>query len=460
MSDVKTQLMWSSTCQDSKRGGLVSPPKRSNSENGHSIANFVTPLLHKKENCEHSFFSRVRRVKSLWHMFYFPMEPSQSSPRSLYPIEKVQSAEEKGNIGKGQYERDRLRHFSAEGIESVSKLGSRGHVFHEQQIQDMQVLGVDISSWSKVQRYVFLILTLFAIMLLYGYMQEYVVMTVFQRKLSLFIAVLQLGLISFFAKIQRLLEGKNERVVPMRHYVLLAVFQTTNQSLSYIAMQYVNYTVKVLFKSSRILTTMMFGALYCKRRYPYTDYAAVAFIVVGLIMFINADAKTSSTYDSTGIILLTTSILVDGASLNIQEELMNFYRCRPLEVIFYTNAMSASLMFVLVLCSGELWKGVGFLWKSHNLMNGFLSMVLLSFAGFLNATCVSTITKHFGALVSSISSAIRRALALILSFVLFPKPVVPLHFYGFGILSFGVFIKALPRKEFYNKPEASKVSAR
>jgi UAA transporter family len=48
-------------------------------------------------------------------------------------------------------------------------------------------------------------------------------------------------------------------------------------------------------------------------------------------------------------------------------------------------------------------------------------VMLFSVTGYLGVTCVTAITKGFGALTSAITTTTRKALTMALSFVFFPK---------------------------------------
>ncbi len=314
-------------------------------------------------------YNPLASVKSMLYKFVAPSQDGPSIPRSrsrlntLYPSEIIQSAEHLlEGIARDQREQDR-HHFVVTDVEAMLKGKDGGRLKSLEQITSLKVLGVEISHWSQVKQYAFITACIFAVQIAYGYAQEYVVMSVFQRKLGLFIALLQFCGYAFFAGSQCLLEGRSKRLVPMRYYVILILMQAANLCLTNIAMQYVNYTAKVLFKSSKIIPTMLFGMLYHKKRYSFQDYTAVAFIVLGLLIFLQADAKNSPSHDKIGIILLCICLFLEGAVINIQEELMNFYCCQPSEYIYYMYSGGIFVMLGVTALSGELWQGVEFLWE-------------------------------------------------------------------------------------------------
>jgi hypothetical protein len=87
-------------------------------------------------------------------------------------------------------------------------------------------------------------------------------------------------------------------------------------------MQYINYPAKTLMKSSRVVFTMFFGVLIQRKVYKSADYAIVAAMVIGLAMFMHADANSSAVFHHMGVIMLTVSLVCDGAISNVSETIM------------------------------------------------------------------------------------------------------------------------------------------
>ena len=101
-----------------------------------------------------------------------------------------------------------------------------------------------------------------------------------------------------------------------------------------LAMQYVNYPAKTLMKSTRVLFTMIFGVVITRKRYGVADYGIVGLMVTGLMLFMHADAHSSAVFRPLGILMLTISLLCDGAISNLSEALMRGYNVGQDEFIF------------------------------------------------------------------------------------------------------------------------------
>merc|ERR1712183_617109 len=72
------------------------------------------------------------------------------------------------------------------------------------------------------------------------------------------------------------------------------------------SMQYLNYSTKTLVKSSRVAFTVMTGQLFVGKRYNMSDYFVVFLIIIGLGMFLHADATTSVIFHPVGIAFLVS----------------------------------------------------------------------------------------------------------------------------------------------------------
>lgn len=63
-------------------------------------------------------------------------------------------------------------------------------------------------------------------------------------------------------------------------------------------------------------------------------------------------------------------------------------------------------------------------------------------AGFMGGSCAAALTKRFGALHSAITTTARKAVTLLLSFVIFQKAISVQHGVGAGIFMFGLVVSA------------------
>jgi len=237
-----------------------------------------------------------------------------------------------------------------------------------------------------------------------------------------------------------LIQRNFTRKIPWKSYVLLGVLQTGVQALTNLSMVFLNYPAKVLFKSSRVVATVVVGSLLQKKRYPMKDWMVVILLLIGLATFMQAEIMTSPIFDIRGVVLILIALACDALVLNIQEDVLERYDAHQDEVIFHSFLISSMIMLCVTFMNGELSHGIDFVQRTGWI--AVAEVLVFAAAGYLGLSCTTAITKHFGALVSSITTTSRKALTLILSFILFPKPFVFQHFIGSVFFVSGLFLKS------------------
>jgi adenosine 3'-phospho 5'-phosphosulfate transporter B3 len=192
---------------------------------------------------------------------------------------------------------------------------------------------------------------LFFFTLFYGYLQELVSIHIFAREFGLFVTFLQFCGYAFFAFLQWIAREHKRQTVPMEYCVALAVLQSSMQGLSNLSMRYLNYPAKVLFKSSRVLPTMFFGVVLYGKRHTRREYASVCVLVVGLVIFMIADARKSPDFNPIGVALIATSLVVDAAVSNLQEYIFSMFNTDEEELVFTSYAGGSLVLFLLCMAT-------------------------------------------------------------------------------------------------------------
>ena len=211
--------------------------------------------------------------------------------------------------------------------QSVSDL----EFFEDLVSEPVLVLGVDISHWSRQMQFLLCASGVFFFSLLYGYLQELLSVQICNRKLGLFLAMVQFvgyTVLSFLLRTyvyqserRRKLTPKtsseslrgdasksNVLIVPLQLYMGLSLLRAVDLGMTNMAMQFINYPAKTLMKSSRIVFTMIFGVLFYKKSYKPMDYFVVLCMVAGLVIFMHADANSSAVFQPIGVVMLVSDI--------------------------------------------------------------------------------------------------------------------------------------------------------
>mmetsp|Transcript_11769 Transcript_11769/g.13337 ORF Transcript_11769/g.13337 Transcript_11769/m.13337 type:complete len:491 (-) Transcript_11769:208-1680(-) len=363
----------------------------------------------------------------------------------------------------------------------ISVISSTSDIeFYEDLISDpVLVLGMDITHLSRNGQFLICASGVFFFSLLYGYLQELLSVQLCSRQLGLYLAMVQFVGYTFLAYIlrsyvyQRQNRGKKtsrtgntgafaQLVVPFKLYLGLSLLRAVDLAMTNLAMQYINYPAKTLMKSSRVVFTMIFGVFITQKKYNLTDYAIVLCMVVGLAIFMHADANSSAVFQPIGVVMLTVSLMCDGAITNMSENIMNQYKVGQDEFIFRMYSIALIAIIAAAWAKGDLAEGMVWimqpgtyeeqqnnipleerLWTS----TGKISvMILFSSMGFFGSSCAAAITKQFGALSMSITSTARKATTLFLSFLLFDNECTLQHIVGIMIFISALTTKSIRRK--------------
>ena len=229
------------------------------------------------------------------------------------------------------------------------------------------MLSIEVGHLTSTQQYAACTVVLFFFTIVYGYLQELVVVHLFAKRHGLFVTLLQLASYTLLAGISLAVSGDAERRIPRRYVVVLAVGQAAMQSLSNLSMRYINYPAKVLFKSSRVVPTMLFGVVFMRKRHAWREVAVVLMMVAGLVIFMLADVHAATrsrhpaSFEMAGVCLICCSLVIDAAIINLQEQLFARYQPSEEELVYASYSGGSLLLLIISLVTGEFRAGFAFL---------------------------------------------------------------------------------------------------
>ncbi|GKZ00365.1 hypothetical protein MPSEU_000989500 [Mayamaea pseudoterrestris] len=393
-------------------------------------------------------------------------------------------------------------------IKAAPNTSSDLEFFDDLVSEPVLVLGFDISGYSRNLQFVMCASGVFVFSLLYGYLQELISVQLCNRKLGLFLATVQfVGYTVLAYLLRRFVYEKHERKqfaalaeatwlqqqslqlphgnsnksysnvpppppsnsgmsaantipVPFILYLGLSLLRALDLGMTNLAMQYLNYPAKTLLKSSRVVFTMLFGVILSKKRYVCKDYLIVSTMVLGLALFLHADANSSAIFAPMGVIMLTVSLICDGAITNVSETIMQRFGVGQDEFIFKMYSIALVAISAAAAIKGDLREGMDWLLQPGTYQELSLPMsertwtvpakigvlILFSSMGFFGSSCSAAITKQFGALTMSITSVTRKATTLFLSFFLFHNVCTLEHLLGVFIFIAALTAKSLRRR--------------
>lgn len=225
-----------------------------------------------------------------------------------------------------------------------------------------------------------------------------------------------------------------------------------SSSLSNISLNYINFPTKVVFRSCKLIPTMIIATIINKRVFKSYEYASAIAISVGMVVFAATDWKLTPTFHPFGLILVSLSVIADAILPNAQERLFSRGSSR-LEVTFYTNAFTLIAMTITTVASGDLMRVIDLALKSDT--NLITYMVVYTFISYIAISAFMAIVKKYGGVTAVLLSTARKAMTLILSFILFPKQFSWYYVLGATLVLGGLLVVSLA-KQYKKKMEAMK----
>ncbi|KAI5428819.1 enolase-phosphatase E1, variant 2 [Lathyrus oleraceus] len=205
---------------------------------------------------------------------------------------------------------------------------------------------------------------------------------------------------------------------------------------------------------------MIMGAFIpgLRRKYPIHEYISAILLVVGLILFTLADAHTSPNFSVVGVVMITGALVMDSFLGNLQEAIFTMNPdTTQMEMLFCSTVVGLPFLIPPMLFTGELFKA----WTScsqHPYVYGVL--VFEAMATFIGQVSVLSLIALFGAATTAMITTARKAVTLLLSYLIFTKPLTEQHGSGLILIAMGITLKMLPENKPTINKKASNSSAR
>ncbi|KAF5952944.1 hypothetical protein HYC85_010888 [Camellia sinensis] len=239
-----------------------------------------------------------------------------------------------------------------------------------------------------------------------------------------------------------------QMVNPWKTYVKLSVVLMGSNGLTKGSLAFLNYPAQLMFKSTKVLPVMIMGAFIpgLRRKYPPHEYISAVLLVVGLILFTLADAQTSPNFSVIGVLMVSGALVMDAFLGNLQEAIFTMNpETTQTEMLFCSTVVGMPFLIPPMLVTGELFKA----WSSCS-QHPYVYAVLIfeAMATFVGQVSVLSLIAIFGAATTAMVTTARKAVTLLLSYLIFTKPLTEQHGSGLLLISMGILLKLLPD----NKP--------
>jgi adenosine 3'-phospho 5'-phosphosulfate transporter B3 len=129
-----------------------------------------------------------------------------------------------------------------------------------------------------------------------------------------------------------------------------------SSSLASWSLNYINFPTKVVFRSCKLLPTMIMAYFMGNaKRFTYVEVGSAMAVCAGLITFAAGDRSLSNPqFHPFGLTLVSLSVFADAILPNAQEKLFRSYDSSKSEVMFFTNIYTLVAQTCSALLSGDL----------------------------------------------------------------------------------------------------------
>ena len=170
-------------------------------------------------------------------------------------------------------------------------------------------------------------------------------------------------------------------VAPLSYYPLLTACLMGSSALSNIALNYINFPTKVVFRSSKLIPTMLIASVMHRKTFDAMEYLCALAICAGLVMFAAADWELAPSFHPIGLILVTLSVFSDAILPNAQERLFGMGASR-LEVTLFTNFFALMAYTVTTYASGDFTGALTLLVNDRVLSAYYLVYIIVAYCGY------------------------------------------------------------------------------
>jgi len=202
-------------------------------------------------------------------------------------------------------------------------------------------------------------------------------------------------------------------------YVKLSFLTMGGMYFTNFSLHYLSYSLRVVFKSSKLVPVMLLGVVYLKKHYTPSQYLAVGLLTAGVVVFTLGDAKGRAFFNPMGIAFIVAGSLSDAMAANYEEKVF-FSRmgCSASEVVLYSSALGSVWALLAEAVTGELLPA----WThSRDHLEAVPLMLVASVFGYIAQSGVLLLIKHFGATAAEIVKSCRKVTTILISFMVYGK---------------------------------------
>lgn len=264
-------------------------------------------------------------------------------------------------------------------------------------------------------------------------------------------------------------------------YIQLSILVFGATGLATQSLKYVSYPTKVVFKSAKLIPTMIVSTFVTRTHrtsYRLLDYLGALLLCLGAAGYSfnnshsnNTEGKQTYMY---GITLLLISIVCDALLPNLQQNLMTTHNQHYLlllpstishhekesnrkesnsgvvvaglsaqAVMVNTNAIGFGSILIYMILSGSLMDAITTATAEPRLL---FYLVCVGVGLSVSVLAYTKLIHASGSVVAVAVSTLRKVVTVLLSYIIFPKPILPLHIFSGALVLIGVLIGTFGRR--------------
>ncbi|CAF1076076.1 unnamed protein product [Adineta ricciae] len=279
----------------------------------------------------------------------------------------------------------------------------------------------------------------------YGYLQELIFTLKGFSETAWFLTCYQFLVYSVLSFRHIGFVGLSQRRASFRSYIILAMLTLSTMGLSNYSVGYLNYPTQVMFKCCKLIPVLIGGVIIQKKTFNRYDVSAAICMSIGLIFFTLADSKVRPSFNTYGVFIICMALVADAIIGNYQEKIMKTHNVPNVEMVFYSFMFGFLMILFGLLLTDNLFSSIAF-WSKYPVQT-YGYALLFSVFGYLGIDIVLTLIKEYGALICVTVTTCRKAVTIVLSFILFSKPFIFDYVWSGFIVVVGIYLNVYSRNQ-------------
>ncbi|XP_060862046.1 adenosine 3'-phospho 5'-phosphosulfate transporter 2 isoform X2 [Metopolophium dirhodum] len=314
----------------------------------------------------------------------------------------------------------------------INDSGNAELLSNKKEESSRKLLWVDIGHFSELWQFLICSFVVFIFFIPYGYLQEAIFAIKGFKPFGWYLTLVQFLNYSIFGLIESQF-NRTQRRIPLVLYLLLGLILLGSMGFSNASLGYLNYPTQVIFKCCKLIPVMIGGILVQQKVYKVIDMVAASCMCAGLILFTLADNKVSPDFNLIGIILISSALFCDALIGNFQEKMMKKHNASNAEIVLYSYL-------------------IGFVYLFFILLNPvtYIYIFFFSLSGFFGVQAVLALIRTCGALVAVTVTTCRKAVTIVISFLLFSKPFTFQYVWAGLLIVLGIYLNVLGKTSHFD----------